>query len=382
MLLEGLHIPLTTPFQPDGRLNLPKLAANVARYSKSPASGLIVLGTQGEPTLLTDEETHEVLGAAAEAAAPEKVLLAGVSRDSVRATLALAGLAAELLYDAVLVGVPSIFTSDSQAAAESPTEGASVGEPPSGPSGAICLRNLLLYFQTIADRSPLPVVLFSDRDNHVPLDAAVELAAHPRILGLLDAAARPAEIEAILRRTASIKREVTVTAVFRAVTARMKIAAAATHAPASLVSADSLSAKQSADRAASATAVAETPPTPPLRTRSKSVGFQVLIGDTQAILESLRAGATGAAPAFAACAPQACYEVLAGWKDDDQPLAEEKQVRLCEAARLTEVGIGIGNLKFACDLNGYFGGRPRLPQLPPSGGQRAALEQLMKQLRN
>ena len=38
--------------------------------------------------------------------------------------------------------------------------------------------------------------------------------------------------------------------------------------------------------------------------------------------------------------------------------------------------------KYACDLNCYFGGLPRLPQLPPTGIQRAALEQLMKQLRN
>ncbi len=44
MLLEGLHIPLTTPFYSDGSVALPKLAANVARYSKTPASGLIVLG--------------------------------------------------------------------------------------------------------------------------------------------------------------------------------------------------------------------------------------------------------------------------------------------------------------------------------------------------
>jgi len=77
MLLEGLHIPLTTPFHPDGRLNLPKLAANVARSSKSPAAGLIVLGPSGESTLLTDDEGRDVLRAAAQAAAPENVLLVG-----------------------------------------------------------------------------------------------------------------------------------------------------------------------------------------------------------------------------------------------------------------------------------------------------------------
>jgi 4-hydroxy-2-oxoglutarate aldolase len=55
MLLEGLQLPLTTPFHPDGRLNLPKLEHNVARYSKTPAAGLVALSDFGEPTMLSDE---------------------------------------------------------------------------------------------------------------------------------------------------------------------------------------------------------------------------------------------------------------------------------------------------------------------------------------
>ena len=52
MLLEGLQLPLTTPFYSDGRLNLRKLEHNVARYSKTPVAGLVALGATGEPTLL------------------------------------------------------------------------------------------------------------------------------------------------------------------------------------------------------------------------------------------------------------------------------------------------------------------------------------------
>src|SRR5580704_7772667 len=133
MLLEGLHIPLTTPFHPDGRLNARKLAANVVRYSRTPAAGLIILGPTGEPTLLSDDETSEALRAAAQAAAPEKVLIAGISRDSVAATLALANFAASLDYDAILIPVPSILIRDSQTLAQ--------------------LRQLITYFQALADRS-------------------------------------------------------------------------------------------------------------------------------------------------------------------------------------------------------------------------------------
>src|SRR5258707_11156015 len=103
------------------------------------------------------------------------------------------------------------------------------------------------------------------------------------------------------------------------------------------------------------------------RMRTKVVGFQVLAGETRGMLEGLRAGAVGAMPAFAASGPQACYEVLAAWKDGDEGLAEEKQVRLHEVADRVEEQLGLAAIKFGCDLNGYFGGRPRLPLLPLSG---------------
>ncbi|MDR3745223.1 MAG: dihydrodipicolinate synthase family protein [Acidobacteriaceae bacterium] len=347
MLLEGLQIPVTTPFYPDGRLNLPKLDANVARTSKSSAAGLILLGPTGEPTLLSDEETREVLRVAAQAAATEKVLIAGISRDSVRATLDLADFAAEQAYDTVLVSAPSIFTSEDEAHG----------------------REVLTYFQTVADRSPLPVVLLSTISSALSSDMVVELAAHPNIIGLITHRS-PAAIAEFLSRTTVVEREVPVTMVFAAVTERMRRAAAQC-ATRSLVSAASLA----------GTAIVEAPPAVrPLRTRSKTVGFQILSSSTQSILKALRAGAVGAAPSLAAAAPQACYEVYAAWKDDDQPLAEEKQARLREAAVLAESSVG--SLKFACELNGYFGGLPRLPLLPPTGDQRAALKPLLQQLHN
>ena len=90
----------------------------------------------------------------------------------------------------------------------------------------------------------------------------------------------------------------------------------------------------------------------------------------------------GAMPAFAAAAPQACYEVLAAWKDGDEGLAGEKQTRLQEVAARIEGQMGVAGIKFGCDLNGYFGGRPRLPLLPLDGEERAEIEALMQGMRN
>src|SRR5205085_6499480 len=134
----------------------------------------------------------------------------------------------------------------------------------------------------------------------------------------------------------------TVTHVFAAVTGRMQRASAST-----LISPASLT-----------TSVAEAAQ-PTLRTRTKSVVFQIIAAHAPTLLDALNAGAVGIAPAFAAAAPQTSYEIFAAWKDQDQPLANEKQQRIIEAAQLIE-SLGPGGLKFAADLNGYAGGCPRL----------------------
>jgi len=102
MLIEGVFAAVTTPFYPDERIYFRKVEANMSRYSRSLLAGVVVLGSTGEAPMLTDAETRDVLRAAAEATAPEKVLIAGIGRDSVKATVDLAEVAAEQKYDVFL----------------------------------------------------------------------------------------------------------------------------------------------------------------------------------------------------------------------------------------------------------------------------------------
>jgi 4-hydroxy-2-oxoglutarate aldolase len=352
MLLEGLFLPLTTPFYLDGRLNLRKLEHNVGRYSKTPVAGFAVLSEHGDPTLLTEAETREALRSAMEAAAPEKVMLAGIARDSVAATVELATCAAELGYDAALVGLPVVLRRGASAARNKET---------------------LAYFQSVADRSPLPLVMASSAAGPLATEVATELGWHRNILGLLDGEGDAGRIAELRAATSSVKRDVTVTTLFAAVTGRM-LAQRDTSAGSTFISADSLT--------DGATALAVAPPKPALRTRTKTVGFQILVGDTTAMLTALKAGATGVLPPFSAAAPQGCYEVLAAWKDGDVPLAEAKQSRIRAAAQRIEGQLGSSGIRYGCDLNGYFGGRPRLPLLPVSGEERAEIEALMRTIRN
>ncbi len=228
-----------------------------------------------------------------------------------------------------------------------------------------------LFFQATADRSPLPLILLSTDELAILDTLLVELAAHPNILGILNITAADSRTS----QPAAVRRNVTVTPTFAPVTSRMlRAAASAPPVPqAALLPAASLA----RNPAAAATAAAPPPPpAPALRTRSKNVGFQIISADSRTLLESLNTGASAIAPAFAACAPQACYEVFAAWKDSDQPLAFEKQQRILQPARWAE-SLGPAGLKLGCDLNGYYGGRARLPHLSPDADERTKLQQLM-----
>jgi dihydrodipicolinate synthase/N-acetylneuraminate lyase len=359
MLLEGMHLPLTTPFHVDGRLNTRKLEDNAVRYSKTPAAGLVVLGRSGQPTLLSDAETREVLRAAVAATVAEKVLTAGVARDSVSGALGVIDDAAALGYDAALVRVPSFLDR----------------------SAGVRRSEMLTYFHAIADRAALPVVIESARSGALALteDLVAELAGHAGIIGLvdygMDAGMDAARIGRLVQATAGFKRDVTVTMVFAAVTGRMQAKAAPEGAQ--MVSAVGLSGGAVSTSQGAAQGAAKV-----LKTRTKTVGFQVLSGRTAGMLDALQAGAVGAIPAFAAAAPQACYEVLAAWKDGDPALAAEKQHRIQRLAQRVEEEMGVAGIKYGCDLTGYFGGRPRLPGLPLTGSERSEIEALMAGIRN
>lgn len=354
MLIEGVLAAVTTPFYPDERVYFRKLEANVARYSRSLLAGMVVLGSTGEAPALNDAEMADVLRVAAEAAVPEKVLIAGVGRESAKATLEMADVAAHHSYDAVLVRTPTYYAGQMNAA------------------------TVLNYYRSVADRSPLPVLLYNIPrcvPYDIPVEMVAELAQHPNIIGIKDSSGDMARMRATLAATQNApKRTVTVTPVFEAVTGRMlRASAAGSQEPATFVSAENL---------AGGVAVATPPPGAPLRTRSREVGFQVLTGSAACVLEALEMGASGAILGFAACAPQACQEIYFAWKDHDLKLAGEKQERILRPSHRIAAQLGISGVKYACDFNGYYGGRPRLPLVPLTAEQRREVEGLLADIRN
>jgi len=74
--------------------------------------------------------------------------------------------------------------------------------------------------------------------------------------------------------------------------------------------------------------------------------------------------------------------VVAALRDNDIPLAEEKQSRLVEPSKRIHGEIGIAGTKYAMDWNGYYGGNCRLPLLPLTAEQRATVETVLADMRS
>jgi len=380
MLLHGILAPITTPFYPDGNVYFKKLESNVERYSRTPCAGIVVLGSTGEAILLSDQERRDVLKSARESAAPNKVLIAGAGIESAIETLRLTEYAAELGYDVALIRTPHFYRKQMQPA------------------------NLLAFYRTVADRSPLPVMIYNVPPftaYDIPAELVIELAGHPNIVAIKESSGDVEKVRRMVEGTRHIQRSATVTETFEAVTPRMLAVAASgagvNGAAAELVQVGTLAGNEerssplakarnmsSYDQASSSSKPSSAAVTVVgnLKTRHKEVGFQVLVGAAHKLHPSVEAGAVGAILAFACPAPTACYEIYAAWKEGDADLASLKQERISIAAQRVGSELGISALKHAMDFNGYYGGTARLPLLPLTAEAKAEVERLMTDIRN
>jgi len=359
MFLHGIFPPISTPFYPDGSIYHRKLEQNVEHYSRTPTAGIVVLGSTGEAILLSGDEQREVLKTAIAAAANEKVMIAGTGIESAIETLRLTEFAASLGYDVAMVRTPHYYKSQ-------------MANP----------ANMLAFYRFVCDRSPLPVIIYNfppATGYDIPAELVIELAEHPNLIGIKESSGSIEKVQKMVEGTRHIQRKATVTETFSAVTGRMLQAAAT---PASSEGGALVSIGGPATDGAPKPSSAAVKVVGSLKTRQKEVGFQVLVGAAQKLAPSLDAGAVGAILAFADCAPTACYEIYAAWKDGDAKLAQEKQERIAKAAVRIVGELSIPGMKYAMDFNGLYGGPPRLPLLPLNGEQKAEVENLLENIRN
>jgi len=178
MSITGIFPALTTPFAVDGTVSLSAVKENIGRYNRTGLAGYVVLGSTGEAVMLSREEADAVLAATREAAAPEKILIAGTGAESTVETITRTKRAATLGYKFALVKTPYYY------------------KPLYWP------ETYIRHYRAVADASPIPVLLYSvPQFTGITLDTPeiLTLAEHPNIVGIKDSSAviqRVAEVVA------------------------------------------------------------------------------------------------------------------------------------------------------------------------------------------
>jgi 4-hydroxy-tetrahydrodipicolinate synthase len=98
-------------------------------------------------------------------------------------------------------------------------------------------------------------------------------------------------------------------------------------------------------------------------TKSKA-GFRVLAGSALIMLDAFQAGAAGAVLGPANYIPDLCLEIYKLYGQGNLDAARALQQRIIPLVQEVNVRLGIPGIKYALDLCGYTGGKPRSPLQP------------------
>jgi len=163
--LNGLLLPITTPFTADEAIDLAGLTANIKKWTEAGVDGFVVLGSTGERVNLDEGEYVQVIEALRAAVPKTLTFIVGAGQQSTRGTVNEIKRAAAAGAEAVLVITPSFYKS------------------------AITQKALVKHYRALADASTVPVILYSMPDLtgiRIEPETAARLSEHPNIIGMKD----------------------------------------------------------------------------------------------------------------------------------------------------------------------------------------------------
>jgi 4-hydroxy-tetrahydrodipicolinate synthase len=159
--IEGVYVPVVTPFDADEGLDLSTLTKVVDFCLDGGVQGIVSCGTTGEYYAMSSDERKSVMAHTAEVVGGRAQLVAGCNAGSTREAISLAEAAVTMGYDSIMLAAP----------------------PTSLPSQ----RELAAHYRAVADAVDKPVVLYN-----YPARAGVEIgyecldavADHPNIVAI------------------------------------------------------------------------------------------------------------------------------------------------------------------------------------------------------
>ncbi len=110
-------------------------------------------------------------------------------------------------------------------------------------------------------------------------------------------------------------------------------------------------------------------------------GFAILSGTDGQFWDGLKAGANGGALTTASAAPYAAIAIWEAFRTREEEAGIDWQARIAHPSHLVTSVEGPAGLKYAMDLNGYYGGPPRLPYAPPTPDAKVAIEDAFRDIK-
>jgi 4-hydroxy-2-oxoglutarate aldolase len=285
-MLSGVFAPIITPFDEDENVLIGRLKENIEKYNETGLKGFMPLGSNGEYQGLTDEESLKILTAVCRTRAKGRTIVAGCGRESAYKTVEFIKQTADCGMDMAFVLPPSYFK-------DKMTDEA-----------------LKAYFIAVADRSPVPVVVYNAPKFASGLLVSVELieslSSHPNIIAMKNSSMHP--------------------------------------------------------NAEYMKAIGRVP------------GFYLIAGNIKTFFPGLCDGAVGGVLSTASYLPEYCCKLYDYFAGGETEKAAELHAFLNALSAATIGPYGVAGVKLGMDIRGFYGGRTRLPLLPVPPDERKRIE--------
>lgn len=161
MNIQGILVPLVTPFKADHSLDVDTLKTLTEAFINKGVTGLVVCGTTGEYYTLTEQERETVLTTVAGIAKGRVTLVAGINDLSTEGACQRARQAQALGYEGLMLAPP----------------------PYSLPDQA----GVIAHYETVAAATDLPIIMYNFPARiglSIDYDTVVHLAQNPNIIAI------------------------------------------------------------------------------------------------------------------------------------------------------------------------------------------------------
>lgn len=176
MKLEGSIVALVTPFHSDGSVHYEKLEELLKYHLNYETDGIVILGTTGEATTLTDEEKEKIISLSVEVVNHRVPLIVGAGSNDTQKAVYFAEKYSKMGVDYILSITPYYNKTND--------------------------AGLIAHFQAIADHSSVPVILYnvpSRTGMQMKIPVLEILSKHRNICGIKEASGNMSYIVEVSR---------------------------------------------------------------------------------------------------------------------------------------------------------------------------------------